>query len=83
MGKTKMVTVNHVMDETSQTTWERIVTIPVPDNLTKDEEYDFIEDYLLNHNHETTCGENVTFFSPWMESNWNYTKEILHDGQET
>ena len=55
-----------------QTTWERIVTIPVPDDLTPDEEDEFIEDYLLNHNHETTCGENVTFFSPWMESNWNY-----------
>jgi len=76
MGKTKMVTVNHVMDDTCQTTWERIVTIPVPDDLTPDEEDEFIEDYLIEHAHETTCGENVTFCSPWMESNWNYVAGV-------
>ena len=72
MGKTKMVTVNHVMDETSQTTWERIVTIPVPDDLTPDEEDEFIEDYLIEHAHETECDENITSFKLWVDSNWNY-----------
>ena len=72
MSKTKMVMVNHVMDDTCQTTWERIVTIPVPDNLTPDEEEEFIDDYLHEHTHETVRDENITSLKPLVESNWNY-----------
>ena len=76
MGKTKQVTVNHVVDEDLTTIWERKVTIPIPDNLTPDEEHEFIEDYLSNHVGETMSDENITSTHPWCESNWNSVVEV-------
>ena len=76
MDNIKHVTVNHIVDESVDTIWERKVTIPVPDDLTPDEEYEFIGDYLIEHDRETVSEENITNVRPWVESNWNYVVKV-------
>ena len=76
MDDIRNVTVNHEVNENCTTIWERKVTIPVPGNLTPDEEDEFIEDYLFNHVGETMSEENITFVKPWVESNWNYVVKV-------
>ena len=76
MDNIKYVTVNHVVDENVQTIWERKVSIPVPDGLTPDEENEFIENYLTEHDRETVSEKNITTVNPWVESNWNYVEKV-------